>query len=225
MIEERMTKDFIGVKIGDVDHSSMQRSETRNNDKHVMTIKKEGEISMLSHRNSDINALHFTWKSKTIDKIKTDITSVPHNDLSIIKKGDYYIFNLILDQKNDITNLQISTTGNFEEIKGTIVNADLKEIPITIIKEDVHKQIDITVSPNPFTNEFKIDFTSPRNQDINIELFNTIGVLLHSETVQSQKGQNRIKISDTALPNSNIIILRLRTADGYMFAQKLVNKS
>jgi hypothetical protein len=65
------------------------------------------------------------------------------------------------------------------------------EIVSINISSDANVQLEIqNISPNPFTDNFEIRFSSPATTDIELELFNLKGQRLHREIIPAQSGNN-----------------------------------
>ena len=58
----------------------------------------------------------------------------------------------------------------------------------------------ISTGPNPFTTWFEILYTLKEPGEINFQLYNLLGKLIRTETIQSVSGENRLVFDATELP-------------------------
>jgi subtilisin-like proprotein convertase family protein len=81
---------------------------------------------------------------------------------------------------------------------------------------EVSGRLDISVYPNPFSNDLTVRFNNPRRQSVVLQLMSADGKLIFSERKEVSAGMN----SQSVLPagsslSPGIYILRLRTEDEY----------
>ena len=228
MNEEQMIKNFIGVKVGDVDHSSMQHAETRENKVYNITLAQNEELAILGNLTTDLHALHFTWTSPTkdhIDGIQFDITN---DDLSIKKEKDYFKYSLIVDglsfENDNSSNYGISSTGQFLKIKGTVVYSNYRELSVDFERVS-NDNNGFSVGPNPMSSTLNILYDSKINQSSKIVVYGLNGMILYDEDFDINKGRNTHQIDAGIFRTNQILLVRMILQDGTSFTEKIFRKS
>ena len=80
----------------------------------------------------------------------------------------------------------------------------------------------LTISPNPATGAFTVEFTAKHNESIRLELMNFEGKVVWESHAITQTGSNSLKVPDIHMP-SGVYLVRLRTNEGDL-SRKLVVK-
>lgn len=84
---------------------------------------------------------------------------------------------------------QVDMNGNskFSNIISTIATSNVKEVKIT------------RVHPNPFDDQFTVDFISPANQQFSLMLLSGDGKIVHEQPVTGIKGTNSVLVKPDSL--------------------------
>lgn len=94
---------------------------------------------------------------------------------------------------------------------GKFVYSDIESIQYNTIFEDEEKQVQLSVYPNPATdNTFHIDFTSGLEETIFISMYDELGKLIFHEDVETVKGMNTLKINLPGV-SSGMYLLEVRS--------------
>ena len=73
----------------------------------------------------------------------------------------------------------------------------------------VTSEINMTIFPNPSSGEFQVKWIADANEKCNVEIFNTYGQKIYSETTVSNIGMNSFTYSDNSLlPGSYIFVIK-----------------
>ncbi len=172
--------NFIGLKMGDIDHSSMDdMTESRSSKSIVIPyeITKKG-IEL------DLSAVDF-------EMIKIDLTSLKFleflynkialstNDLSSIVNENVNQYSLLLDHTNiDKSTLLIKGQKDVENMTAVVVTNDLLETDAYFTLKSPKKSVHIT--PNPFQDFVSIQIESDHVTDIEIRLLDMSGRLVQN---------------------------------------------
>ncbi len=96
-------------------------------------------------------------------------------------------------------------------------------IVVQLSEEHVNPQIHI--SPNPFDEQFNIEYTLSAHSDVNIEIFNIIGEKLYEDNIKhSAPGTFDYTVTSVRLQNSsNIFIVKIRI-DNNVYIEKVIKR-
>jgi len=81
----------------------------------------------------------------------------------------------------------------------------------------------VTVYPNPFSSNVKLQLRSSREEDVTVRIFNPAGQLVIKRAVTLQPGENVVVIKDLESLAPGLHLLELQTSDG-VIAQKIIKK-
>ncbi|MCI5057759.1 MAG: choice-of-anchor J domain-containing protein [Flavobacteriales bacterium] len=111
-----------------------------------------------------------------------------------------------------------------DNASGEILNAGKqKSFPVSVY-EQTKSEIIATVFPNPFNEVLNIDFMLNETSNVEINMFNTLGELVKSESHQDiANGRNLITINSADLENG-IYFLQINTAEGSIEKKVILNK-
>ncbi len=65
--------------------------------------------------------------------------------------------------------------------------------------------------PNPFNNVTKIAFSLPKDQNVNFNIYNLEGRLVHTRQMSLLKGKHEIELNDEHIPHNGIYIYELKS--------------
>lgn len=94
----------------------------------------------------------------------------------------------------------------------TVKNGDAPELAGIEIK---------TVSPNPFSENLKMDFISKTSEPVNIVMINTSGQIVFQNQIHSNEGYNSFDFPDVAMLSRGIYFVSL-TAGEFKLTQKVI---
>lgn len=84
-------------------------------------------------------------------------------------------------------------------------------------------QNDISVYPNPFTDDIKMDLTVQSGGDVTIQVYSSVGQLVYAETFPSMPGRNHYKLDITDRPAPGIYLLKATTKD-HSYSQRILKQ-
>ncbi len=118
---------------------------------------------------------------------------------------------MIFDLKISPTNrkLRAATHGN-----GAFQRDLLEDTPSTATVNSPVKNLELSIFPNPATDQIMVQYSLKYKQNISVELFDTNGRLIKNILAQEQHaGQQELYIKTSGLQSGNYY-LRVKTADG-----------
>lgn len=120
-------------------------------------------------------------------------------------------FGTTKQQQNYIAYDQAPMSGlNYYRLKqvdfdGTIDYSDVRQVEFN---EGISEPLQVTsVYPNPFADFITIEFQSPKDGDAQLQLFNSSGVLLQTQTQMVYKGTQNAKFSDLSSLETGAYVL------------------
>ena len=223
--DQTMVKNFIGVKIGDLDQSNTASSVTRTQQTIPAKLVQREEGQMLSEWSEQVLALSLSWTSQTFDEIKLSGEAIGKDDLAISKIGQVYQYRLIIQRANgakiDLSTLHIETSGAFLALKAEVVTVDFTEVEISFSKNASVQNL-VEIFPNPFSSSLSLQMNSATQQSADISVFNAIGQKLHHQRVDLVEGKNEIQMNQLDEVKSGILYVQTILADGSRDIQTVV---
>lgn len=80
----------------------------------------------------------------------------------------------------------------------------------------------ISAKPNPFTNQFNINYTAAQKQNITIKVYNAGGQMQYTKQVAANAGNNTIAVTETGKWTSGIYIIQLLNENGTITTLKVI---
>ena len=244
--QDEMNKDFIAVKLGDVNLSYSDKLEQRNDDELNLVIESNDKSNGLveySFKPSVINdylgfqlSLHFASQILQFDDIQDEegnsisesnytviddniIISYFNNDLSKVSKNNS-IFSIKFRKVNKLSNenvIQLNT--HFEN---EIYTNSLDIVRIRSLEERVDDLSTLKIIesyPNPFISETNIMVYSEINIPTKIKVYNALGQEVYSKSFISTGGYEKIAISLPKHLNSGLFYCRIENKLNYDIIQ------
>jgi hypothetical protein len=112
---------------------------------------------------SPITRINGTGNSKALLKYE-------FNDMDPLPKKNYY----------RLLQVDLNGASSYSNVVSATVNGSIKDIRIT------------RVYPNPFTDRFTVDFTSPSEQQFTLMLLSVDGKIVYEQLVTAFKGNNTV---------------------------------
>ncbi len=223
--DQTMVKNFIGVKIGDLDQSNAGTSETRS--KHSISaqtfVYENREV--ISGWRGQVLAVSLSWTSQTFDEIKLSSGAIGIDDLAISKIGQVYQYRLIVHKTNgsttDLSTVDIQSSGTFSDLKARAATVDFKEVDI-LFSEHLVEQNVVQIFPNPFNSTFRIQVYSARQQSADVIIFNAVGQKIHHQYIDLVNGKNDVQINQLDDVKSGILYVQTVLADGSFDIQTMI---
>ena len=95
-------------------------------------------------------------------------------------------------------------------------------IETTVNSEDIILEKNISLFPNPATDEIYLDFTLPRSFDFEISIHDAVGKLVFDRDVENISHQQlELNISDFS---SGLFFIKIKTEDGIWVRKFIVQK-
>ncbi len=120
-----------------------------------------------------------------------------------------------------------SELPNFASINGMQVEMESREATFMVQQVlnttiSVPNGFDLSISPNPFQDIAKIDFTLDKNyEDFTVSIYSLDGKLLHQQIEDRAAGSHTIQIDTERLPNSGIYFVQM-LSEGLFTSHKLI---
>ncbi len=244
-LSEDMTIDFIGIKLGDVDHS------VRPNRLSTGTVRNNSIPITLWYQEVP------TEKGKRIDIKLKDLNgfdgiqfAMKLSESSSIELGKLSENEVYFDKDNQ--ELRVShhrdQSAAFEEERLLSIYFDVQEIPGIDLSEDylhaegylnstaypiVLKSIEILDSdsgpnfevsqnnPNPFNGQTSIDLNNAQSQKFSFSVYDLSGKTIHSRELYLDEGSHQIIIEAAHIPESGIYIYEFKN-DEHTIRNKMI---
>lgn len=183
-----------------------------------------------------VELLNFTASlSGKVVVLKWQTASEKNNDYFTVKRssdGAHFINLFDVDgagNSNTVTSYRAIDPSPPEDVvyyqlKQTDMNGDWEEFNIVSIKVNNTDATFIeseSVFPNPFKDQFQLQFLTDNNIQLKIDLYNNSGVSVYSDGIQTRSGLNSIKIDEEQLP-PGIYILVLTDKENHKKSIRLV---
>jgi hypothetical protein len=112
----------------------------------------------------------------------------------------------------------------YYRIKGVEPTGDQKFTQVKIIKNINSKTLSILVSPNPFTSQFTINYQTTTKEQLAIKIYNGIGQLNASKTINVTNGNNQVTIAEAAQFSRGIYVIEISNGTSIISTQKIVKQ-
>ena len=99
------------------------------------------------------------------------------------------------------------------------------ELEFSIIRVVVFRKenVDLMVFPNPFDKEITIRFESTKNDNLHLNMFNSIGQQVYESVYRINKGNNNLDLNIQGDLSKGAYIMRIQ-ADNYTTFKKIIKR-
>lgn len=243
-------RDFIGIKVGDVDGSAIANSAlagVRSSNTLQLGYENTFEngswyVHVVAQQNISLSGLQM-YLTNDVANV-SDISSgkliideqsfyTDHKNVALmwydiegiaIEKGDI-LFSVRLDaplQTNPTVQLDIQKDGSHKVFDRDLRSYDIKWSPIekTLTEESLVVYQNI---PNPFSRTTDIYFDISDDTDVSIEIFSLNGQKVYSQKSLFPKGTNKININTAVTPlNKGIYYYQIKTVNRSLVRKMIV---
>ncbi|MBS1575028.1 MAG: T9SS type A sorting domain-containing protein [Bacteroidetes bacterium] len=112
----------------------------------------------------------------------------------------------------------------YYRIKGIEPTGEEKFTAIRVIKRANSNNRSVVVSPNPFTSRFSINYETIAKSSLTIRIYNNMGQMTVSKTVNATAGFNQFTITEAAQFPKGIYIVEISEEMKVISAQKIVKQ-
>lgn len=234
LLQDRMDEDFIGVKIGDLNHSvvlaaakttsiegrSSQTLDLLYEDAFVQT----GEIAELELRlNAQVLGMQWALDLGPLELVALEGDGITVDNYSLINDG------ILLFSHNEIANeisIKLTVRGksgcylsDVLELRSDVLqseayNAEFEILPLQLAQVGQSEEVVLFQNtPNPFNDITKIDFYIPNSGHVEINLTDVAGKKLKVIRAFYEKGYHSVEVRKEDLSVPGIIMYTL-TANG-----------
>jgi hypothetical protein len=111
----------------------------------------------------------------------------------------------------------------YYRIKAVELGGEIKFSQIRILKFD-HKPGGIYIAPNPFTNNFIINYKAAEKETITIRIFNVNGQQMLLKNITVNDGNNNIKITEAAGLAKGIYVIQVNKGNNLISSVKVIKQ-
>jgi len=251
MTGTELGKDFMAVKIGDVNNSvkaNLQQIKPRNgggvlhlaaDDRNVTT----GEIVDLAIRADDFTAIEgyqFTLMTSGLEFVGVESGVVEMNDENIGSFGNvlttsWHKVGGVSATSNDVLftlhfrainaghlGEMIKLNSKMTEAEAYTTSDDIKDVKLSFRGAEGAADFALYQNePNPFKNVTVIGYDVPQSGDVTLTIFDVTGKILEVKNQNAVKGYNTISVSNKDLPSVGVLYYRLDAGE-YSATKKMV---
>lgn len=95
--------------------------------------------------------------------------------------------------------IYVTYQAGFISADDTVTGYTLNINTVGIWELSKNNALKVNANPNPFTVNASIDFVSPENGDVKITVYNSLGILVKTETVRANYGENTYELKGAYL--------------------------
>jgi len=244
LAEDMRQENFIGVKIGDVNgstipnlHSALLKSTTKRK-KHVLLTDN------LSLKKGEEAIINFTI-DKTTNPLGmqgtfnyTDLTLLPHKNITddeiftnknrlsfswTNESGSRSLFSLKVVALDDIPNLRdvLSLTDDQTVSEVYLENeSEVHDIELQFRSKEIDFQF-IQVAPNPFSQSTQVQYYVSKDEGLTYQIHSIDGRLVLQDVIKSSSGLNTFNLDGANLPSRGLYILSMHT-NGKTIKEKIL---
>ncbi|MGC4036646.1 MAG: T9SS type A sorting domain-containing protein [Chitinophagaceae bacterium] len=110
----------------------------------------------------------------------------------------------------------------YYRIKGVEPSGAQKFTQVRIIKINNTSTTTVTTSPNPFTSQFTLNYETAAKAQLTIRIFNSMGQMNVSKTVNAAAGANQFVITEASQFAKGIYVIEITESGKIISAQKIV---
>lgn len=112
----------------------------------------------------------------------------------------------------------------YYRIKARELNGEEKYSPIRVVKFGNNPMVSMQTAPNPFANNFIINYSAIEKETITVRLFNVNGQQKLVKTVAVNNGNNIINITEAANFAKGIYVIQISNGQGVTSSGKIVKQ-
>ena len=202
--------------------------------KYFFNVPADGFYEIYAYNVTSVNRTDSAWYSVTDSSGNPVSVRLNQNDVNVRrwnKLGDYF---LKAGERNCVTlsNTGLST-GELLSADAVMISLNRRLSPSVVnsvesdgsdLKKKSINSFEVRSYPNPFNGEFKLSFFLSDETPVEISLFNTLGEIVFSKSVENVKtGYNQISIGTTQM-SSGVYLVRIRQAGYYDTIKIILNK-
>ena len=243
--------DFYGIKIGDVNNTVKANANsivTRSSGLLTLVIDEQEvsagatfEVPVYASVNQSIEGLQFSVDfagMSLVDVIagslevtndnfgwinNRTLTGSWNNATSVDVNATQPLFTLVMTAANATTLSQVvSMAGAPTKAEAYTADSEIMDVNLTIRGSEVDFAFELLQNePNPFTGRTEIGFVLPANGTASFIVFDLAGRQLLSQTINGQKGLNKIEVSKEQISAQGMLYYQIQF-QGYTATKKML---
>ena len=229
MAEDMFDQDFIGVKIGDVNHSVVANraqglpSTNRGVSLEFTDGKVEAgqEVTVTMTTTEQMYGYQFTMDMSAVSLVEVTGQSVTEGNVAVLGEAMTMSTSSVDAMTGELFTLKLKATesGQLSELLGMNSNVTKAEAYLGDNLETVNlnlsgaKEVEFSLGqnePNPFKETTTIGYSLPEASDIKLTLYDVTGKALQVIREQGQQGENKVIVSTDAL-TTGVVYYKLET--------------
>jgi Dockerin type I domain len=217
--------DFIGVKIGDVNNSFINKLASPSDEYSIRmhesktTPSKQNEIGVYIDNVTGLDGFQLEFSMEDIEDLSISSTLFNEEELKYYFDGKILTISVALTKEVNVSGLELFSIKGFGmdntkiSLSSNKINDEVyiggRNYAIVEAYTDVEDESYSTVSnaPNPWNNETTIHFESMKEQNVDVIIKDLHGRTIYAKTVLSKLGENKVRISSDDIQNSNGMLL------------------
>jgi len=231
MAEDMFDQDFIGVKIGDVNHSVVanRAQGLPSTDRGVSLEFTDGkveageEVTVTMTTTEQMYGYQFTMDMSAVSLVEVTGQSVTEGNVAVLGAAMTMSTSSVEAMTGELFTLKLKATesGQLSELLGmnssvTKAEAYLGENLETVsLNLSGAKEVEFSLGqnePNPFKETTTIGYSLPEASDIKLTLYDVTGKVLQVIRDQGQQGENKVIVSTDAL-TTGVVYYKLETGE------------
>lgn len=226
-------KNFIGVKIGDVDNSSVSAANStplQNRQNQIVEFEFEDrmlepgeEFELAINTKADLHGFQLTMSLKDLTFIEvldeklskdhlafhSDAITMSYHNLELIS-GNLFKIKLKTNNGGPLSTL-LDINSDITTAEAVLAQS-LKSTEIRLKAKSDEAFMLLQNEPNPFSDQTMIGFNLPNDDKVKLTFYDVTGKILKSESLLGQKGMNKI-LFDGSTFEPGIIYYKLESDD------------
>jgi len=249
LLVDQMSENFIGVKVGDVNNSSVANSvatTTTRSNQNIFLVTEDQEfitgdkilVDINTEKVIDLTGFQFTLEHQGLELNSVEAGAVDlssqnigiHNQMLTVSwetidaiQTDEVLFTLVFDATTSGKLSNVLNT-NSNNIKAELYTANNDEtLDLEFNTRARYSSVILNQNdPNPFDNQTQISFSFANTQEAELNIYDTNGILMYSSINEYSAGKHQITIDKSILKEYGVYFYTLKTSE-IAITKKMVN--